>query len=61
VQKSAFLPVIKALQDGSHGKPDKRKLKNICSSGSVYKLKPFLDGDETLRVGGSLQNSTLEY
>ena len=61
VQKSAFLLVIKALQDVSNGKPDKHKLKNIGSFGSVYKLRPFLDGDGTLRVGGRLQNSTLEY
>ena len=35
VQKSAFLPVINALQDVSHGEPEKRTLKNIGSFGSV--------------------------
>ena len=61
VQKSAFLPVIKALQDAGHEEPEKLTLKNIGSFGSVYKLRPFLDGERMLRVGGRLQCSTLEY
>ena len=61
VQKSAFLPVINALQDVSHREPERRTLKNIGSFGSVYKLRPFLDGEGMLRVGGRLQYSTLEY
>jgi len=61
VQKSAFLPVIKALQDVKHGESEKSTFKNIGSIGSVYKLRPFLDGEGMLRVGGRLQNSTLEY
>ena len=61
VQKSAFLPVIKALQDAGHEEPEKLTLKNIGSFGSVYKLRPFLDGEGMLRVGGRLQYSTLEY
>jgi len=52
--------VIKALQGVNHGEPEKRKLKNIGSFGSVYKLRAFLDGEETLRVDGRHQNSTLE-
>ena len=59
VQKSRFSPVVKALQTVSYGEPEKRTLKNICSFGSVYKLRPFLDGVGMLRVGGRLQNSTL--
>ena len=61
MQKSAFLPVIKALQDASHGQPEKLTLKKIGSVGSVYKLRPFLDDEGMLRVGGRLQYSTLEY
>ena len=51
VQKSTFLPVIKALQDASHGQPEKLTLKNIGSFGSLYKLRPFLDDEGMLRVG----------
>lgn len=54
VQKSAFLPVIKALKDVSHGEPDTRTLKNISSFGSAYKLKPFLDEEGMLTVGSRL-------
>ena len=61
VQKSAFLPVIKALQDAGHEEPEKLTLKNIGSFGSVYKLRPFLDRGGMLRVSGRLQYSTLEY
>ena len=61
VQKTTFLPVINALQDVSHGEPEKRTLKNIGSFGSVYKLRPFLGREGMLRVGGRLQHSTLEY
>ena len=61
VQKSAFSLVIKALQDVSHGEPEKRALKNIGSFGSVYKLRPYLDREGMLRVGGRLENSTLAY
>ena len=61
VQKSDFAPAIKVLQDVNHGEPEKLTLKNIRSFGSVYKLRPFLDGKGMLRVGGRLQYSTLEY
>ena len=61
VQKSAFSLVIKALQDVSRGEPEKRALKNIGSFGSVYKLRPYLDSEGMLRVGGTLENSTLTY
>ena len=60
VQKSAFLPVIKPLQNASHGQPEKLTLKNMGSFGSVYKLRPFLDDEKMLRVGDRLQYSTLE-
>ena len=53
--------MIKALQDASHGQPEKLTLKNIGSFGSVYKLRPFLDDEGMLRVGGRLQYPTLEY
>ena len=61
MQKSAFLTVIKALQDAGHEEPEKLTLKHIGSFGSVYKLRPFLDGQGMLRVGIRLQYSTLEY
>ena len=35
VQKSAFIPVIKAVEDVNHGEPEKLTLKNIGSFGSV--------------------------
>ena len=35
VRKSAFLPVIKALQDVNHGEPEKITLNNIGSFGAV--------------------------
>ena len=53
--------MIKALQDVSRGEPEKRALKNIGSFGSVYKLRPYLDREGMLRVGGRLENSTLAY
>ena len=61
VQKLAFSPVVKALPDSSPGESGKRKLKVIGSFGSVYKLRPFLDGAGILRVGGRLQNSSSDH
>ena len=53
--------MVKALPDLSLEKSEKRKLKIIGSFGSVYKLRPFLDGTGVLRVGGRLQNSSSDY
>ena len=61
VLKLAFSSVVKALPDLSLEKSEKRKLKIIGSFGSVYKLRPFLDGTGILRVGGRLQNSSSDY
>ena len=61
VLKLAFSSVVKALPDLSQEKSEKRKLKIIGSFGSVYKLRPFLDGTGILRVGGRLQNSSSDY
>ena len=61
VSKLAFSPVFNALPDLSPGESEKRKLKIIGSFGSVYKLRPFLDGAGILRVGGRLQNSSSDY
>lgn len=40
---------------------EKRKLKIIGSFGSANKLRPFLDGEGMLRVGGRIQNSSLDH
>ncbi|XP_078344112.1 uncharacterized protein LOC144629777 [Oculina patagonica] len=61
VQRSSFLPVIKALQRVSSEEPEKQRLKDIGSFGSIYKLRPLLDQEGALRVGGRLENSTLDY
>ena len=61
VQKLAFSPVFKVLPDLSPGESEKCKLKIISSLGSVYKLRPFLDGAGILRVGDRLQNSSSDY
>ena len=53
--------MFNALPDLSPGESEKRKLKIIGSFGSVYKLRPFLDGTGILRVGGRLQNSSSDY
>ena len=53
--------MVKALPDLSLEKSEKRELKIIGSFGSVYKLRPFLDGTGILRVGGRLQNSSSDY
>ena len=53
--------MVKALPDLSLEKSEKRELKIIGSFGSVYKLRPFLDGTGILRVGGRLQNSSPDY
>ena len=59
--KLAFSSVVKALPNLSLEKSEKRELKIIGSFGSVYKLRPFLDGTGILRVGGRLQNSSSDY
>ena len=61
VQKSAFSRVVKALLDASPEESEKRKLKIIGSFGSANNLRPFLDGEGMLRVGGRVQNSSLDY
>ena len=53
--------MVKALPDLSLEESEKRKLKIIGSFGSVYKLRLFLDGAGISRVGGRLQNSSLDY
>ena len=53
--------MVKAPPDLSLEESEKRKLKIIGSFGSVYKLRPFLDGAGILRVGGRLQNSSSDY
>ncbi|XP_078363512.1 uncharacterized protein LOC144647605 [Oculina patagonica] len=41
VQRSSFLPVIKGLQRVSSEEPEKQRLKDIGSFGSIYKLRPL--------------------
>lgn len=45
----------------SPGESKERKLKIIASFGLVYKLRPSVDGERMLRVGGQLQNSSFDY
>lgn len=53
--------MVKALLDASPEESEKRKLKIIGSFGSANKLRQFLDGEGMLRVGGRVQNSSLDY
>jgi len=51
IQNQSFIPEIDLLKAGKCPKTDSR----------IRELKPFLDEDELLRVGGRLQHSDLSY
>ena len=56
-----LVEAVPALLDASPEESEKRKLKIIGSFGSANKLRPFLDGEGMLRVGGRIQNSSLDH
>ena len=61
VQKASFPEVIDALRHSRSTRQEKVVLRNTGSLGSIYKLKPFLDKEGMLRVGGRLENAPLAY
>ena len=61
VQKVSFPEVIDALRSSKSTRQEKVMLRNTGSLGSIYKLKPFLDKEGMLRVGGRLENAPLAY
>ena len=61
VQKVSFPEVIDALRSSKSTRQEKVMLRNTGSLGSIYKLKPLLDKEGMLRVGGRLENASLAY
>ena len=61
VQRSSFPSVIAAIQDASSRNSEKCALRSTGSFGSIYKLRPLLDQEGLLRVGGRLENAPLNY
>lgn len=59
--QSSILRLVKIVQHNSFSS-DIQKLKNnkLCSTG-LRRLKPFIDDDGMLRVGGRLTHSALDY
>ena len=61
VQKVSLPKIIDALRSSKSTRQEKVMLRNTGSLGSIYKLKPFLDKEGMLRVGGRLENTPLAY
>ena len=53
VQRKSFLEEVKALSSGTHN------TNGVNRSSSLFKLDPFLDSNDVLRVGGRLSRSKL--
>ncbi|XP_068729037.1 uncharacterized protein [Montipora capricornis] len=61
VQTLSFPEIFSALQASNSKTQEKRALRTSGSSGSIYKLRPMLDKEGALRVGGRLVNTSLNY
>ena len=61
VQRLPFPEIFDAFQVSSSKSHGKRTLKSSGSSGSIYKLRPMLDKEGALRIGGRLVNAPLNY
>ena len=67
VQNEAFQDEIQLLKDVNIKSPaadkdgSKERMKTVKKSSSLYKLDPFLDKDDVLRVGGRLRQSSIPY
>ena len=61
VQRLSFPEIFSALQASNSETQEKRALRTSGSSGSIYKLRPMLDKEGALRVGGRLVNASLNY
>ncbi|XP_068735428.1 uncharacterized protein [Montipora capricornis] len=61
VQRLSFPEIFSALQASNSETQEKRALRTSGSSGSIYKLRPMLDKEGALRVGGKLVNALLNY
>ncbi|XP_068691617.1 uncharacterized protein [Montipora foliosa] len=61
VQRLSFPEIFSALQASNSKTQEKRALRTSGSSGSIYKLRPMLDKEGALRVGGRLVNASLNY
>lgn len=62
VQYQAFAREIKALADKSpKDERDVNKERSVKRTSPVHRLKPILDSDGVLRVGGRLPQTNLPY
>lgn len=65
VQKLSFSDVVEALKEVNKNQESSRQvkttLKKLKTNTSLHKLSPMLDDEGILRVGGRLQNATIDY